>query len=66
MSKMIVELKVGETLEIGSARVRLEKKSGQVARLVVEADDGTRIKNPQEARRSAPRFNTDEGATHHG
>lgn len=52
MSKMTVDLKVGETLTIGAATVRLEKKSGQVARLLVEAAPDTKIKPP--ARMSAP------------
>lgn len=52
MSKMTVDLKVGETLTIGAATVRLEKKSGQVARLLIEAAPDTQIKPP--ARMSAP------------
>jgi len=47
MSKLTVDLKVGETLTIGTATVRLEKKSGQLARLVVVADEGTTIKPPR-------------------
>lgn len=50
-TKMHVDLKVGETLMIGSASVRLEKKSGQMARLVIEAEQDTKIKHP--ARMSA-------------
>lgn len=38
MTRMHVDLRCGETLTIGEARVRLERKSGQVARLVIEAD----------------------------
>ena len=37
MSKSIYDLKVGQTLTIGNATVRLERKSGQLARLVVDA-----------------------------
>jgi hypothetical protein len=51
MSKMIVDLKVGESLLIGGTAVRLEKKSGQLARLVIEAEQGIKIKTP--ARMSA-------------
>ena len=50
MSKLTVDLKVGETLTIGNATVRLEKKSGQQARLVVVADEGTKIKVPNSRR----------------
>ena len=59
MSKMTVDLKVGETLTIGAATVRLEKKSGQVARLVIEADPDTQIKTP--ARKSAHPANAQDG-----
>ena len=52
MSKMTVDLKVGETLTIGEATVRLEQKSGQLARLVIVAAPDTQIKPP--ARMSAP------------
>lgn len=51
MSKLTVTLKVGETLRIGDTRVKLEKKSGQLAHLVIEADPGTPITTP--TRRSA-------------
>lgn len=47
MSKMTVDLKVGETLTIGAATVRLEQKSGQLARLVIVADDATPITPPK-------------------
>lgn len=33
-----VDLRVGESLKIGTATVRLEKKSGQIATLVIDAD----------------------------
>jgi hypothetical protein len=51
--KMFVDLRAGDYLLIGSAKIRLEKKSGQVARLRVEADDDTLIQNPSTARKSA-------------
>ena len=38
-----VDVRVGETLLIGSARVRLEHKSGQRARLSVTAPAGVRV-----------------------
>ncbi|MFG9301274.1 hypothetical protein [Pseudomonas aeruginosa] len=51
--KMSVDLRTGDVLLVGGAAIRLEKKSGQVARLVIEADEGTVIKNPSQARKSA-------------
>ena len=70
MNKMSIDLKVGETLTIGGATVRLVKKSGQLARLVIVADDATPITPPKarrepasEARNSA--LHTETGA-HHG
>ena len=52
MTKMHVDLKPGQVLIVGGAAIRLEKKSGQVARLLVEAAPDTQIKPP--ARMSAP------------
>lgn len=52
MNKMHVDLKLGQVLLIGDAVIRLEKKSGQVARLLIEAAPDTQIKPP--ARMSAP------------
>lgn len=53
MKKMTVDLKVGETMKIGSATVRLESKSGKLARLTVLADPETLITTPNQARMSA-------------
>lgn len=52
MNTMHVDLKTGETLRIGNATVRLERKSGQLARLVVTADPETTITPPYAARKS--------------
>lgn len=52
MTKMHVDLKPGQVLIVGGAAIRLEKKSGQVARLLIEAAPDTQIKPP--ARMSAP------------
>ena len=52
-TKLAVNLKVGETLTIGSTTIRLEKKSGQTARLVVCAEKQTAITTPNVARMSA-------------
>lgn len=40
LSKLHVELRIGETLHIGTSTVTLEKKSGQRARLLVQSDVG--------------------------
>ena len=48
----LVRSQVGETLTIGGATVLLVKKSGQLARLLIEAAPDTQIKPP--ARMSAP------------
>ena len=50
MSRMFIELKVGEVLIIGTTQVRLEKKSGQVARLAIVADKSTVIDTPKPRR----------------
>lgn len=72
MNKMSIDLKVGETLTIGGATVLLVKKSGQLARLVIVADDATPITPPKarrntasEARMSALPANAQEGAHAH-
>ncbi len=51
MSKLTVDIKVGETLFIGGTTVKLEKKSGQMARLEVTADSNTEIRIPKTAAR---------------
>lgn len=53
MTKLTVDLRVNETLKIGTTSVRLEKKSGQVARLVVSAEPQMPITTPKAARMSA-------------
>lgn len=50
---MTVDLKVGEVLTIGGVSIRLEKKSGQLARLVVDAAPDTPITRPKAQRTSA-------------
>lgn len=52
MSKLIVDLKVGETLTVGDAKVRLEKKSGQLARLRIIADESVIVVPPNTRRQS--------------
>lgn len=53
MNKFTTDLKVGECLIIGDATVRLEKKSGQMARLVVTASADTQVVNPKDRRNTA-------------
>lgn len=43
MSRQFFDLRPGETLRIGTARVTLEVKSGQRARLRVESDETTAV-----------------------
>lgn len=39
-----IDLKVGEKLQIGDATLVLEQKSGQLARLVIDADKSVPVK----------------------
>lgn len=41
-----VDLRIGETLYVGDARIRLERKDGRRARLLVQAPRTTKIKTP--------------------
>ena len=63
MTKMHVDLKPGQVLIVGGAAIRLEKKSGQVARLLIEAAPDTQIKPP--ARMSALPANAQESTHAH-
>ncbi|AXF51437.1 CsrA-like regulator [Erwinia phage Pavtok] len=38
------DLRVGETIEIGGTKVTLQRKSGQIASLVIDAPDDVVIK----------------------
>lgn len=64
MNKLAIDLKVGETLIIGTSSIRLEKKSGQLARLVIQADNNTPITTPKTARMSVLQATSE--STHHG
>ena len=46
MPKLTVDLRINETLMIGDAKVRLERKSGQLARLVIDAPANTCVSPP--------------------
>lgn len=56
LRRQFFELRPGETVEIGAARVTLEQKSGQRARLRVESDQPTRHvkERAPELQRAAP------------
>lgn len=43
MGKLNLDIKIGDTLLIGEAKVRLVQKSGRLARLCVEADTNIQI-----------------------
>lgn len=48
MALLRVDLKPGEKLKIGDAVITFESKSGQLARLVVEADRAVPVKKVAE------------------
>ena len=43
MGKLNLDVEVGDTLHIGEAKVRLEEKSGRLARLSIVADSKIKI-----------------------
>lgn len=49
MPKLIADIKPNETITIGDTTVRLERKSGQLARLVIDAPEQVRITLPRQA-----------------
>jgi hypothetical protein len=56
-----IELAAGDTLVVGQTRIRLEKKTGQRARLSIDSDDDIERIQAGEAvppRRSMPRRST--------
>ncbi len=59
MGKRIIDLKTEDTLYIGEAKVQLIKKSGQLARICVEADSHIEINHK---RMSASDSNTETQA----
>lgn len=71
MTKKTVEMRQGETLQIGDIRVQLVEKSGRVARLNVYASPDVPVISPKEqaannhaARMSALHCNDMEQDTH--
>ena len=55
--KMSIDLRVGETLRVGDALIRLERKDGRRVRLLVQAPRTTKIQPPAKpsAQECAPR-----------
>lgn len=54
MSKLTIDLKVGQSLTIGTASVTLMRKSGQLARLEILADADTEIRTPNRQASATP------------
>lgn len=48
--KMSIDLRVGETLRVGDALIRLERKDGRRVRLLVQAPRTTKIQTPPKPR----------------
>lgn len=46
MSSRSIDLKVGESMKVGSATITLVEKSGKLARLRIVAPDDVPIKHP--------------------
>ncbi len=61
MGKLTVDLRIGESLHVGDAIIQLERKNGQLARLVVTADNHIKIKHK---RMSASDLKDTEQYTH--
>jgi len=53
MTRLSVDMRIGDVLTIGTTTVRLDKKSGQLARLVIVADELTPIVTPKARREAA-------------
>lgn len=49
-----VDLRPGQSIQVGDATIRLVKKSGQVASLVIDADKSVPIKTPGSLKGGAP------------
>ncbi len=47
-----IDLRPGQSLMIGEATVKLVKKSGQLACLIIEADKNVIIRRPEDGERS--------------
>lgn len=64
--KMSIDLRVGETLRVGDALIRLERKDGRRVRLMVQAPRTTKIQPPAKPRAqecaSSPHWGSKEQA----
>jgi len=49
MPKLTADIRPNQTITIGNTPVRLERKSGQIARLVIDAPEQVRITLPRQA-----------------
>ena len=49
MPKLTADIKPNQAITIGDTTVRLERKSGQIARLVIDAPEQVRITLPRQA-----------------
>ena len=49
MPKLTADIKPSQTITIGDTTVRLTRKSGQIARLVIDAPEQVRITLPRQA-----------------
>lgn len=49
MPKLTADIRPNQTITIGDTTVRLERKSGQIARLVIDAPEQVRITLPRQA-----------------
>ncbi len=61
MGKLTVDLRIGESLHVGDAIIQLERKNGQLARLVVTADNHIKINHK---RKSATDLENTEQSAH--
>ena len=48
MPKLTADIKPSQTITIGNTTVRLQRKSGQIARLVIDAPEQVRITIPRQ------------------
>lgn len=46
MSMLHIDVRLGESIQIGDATVTLEKKTGRMARLKIDADKSIKITRP--------------------
>ena len=50
IGNLSIDLRIGETLCVGDARIRLERKDGRRVRLLVQAPRTTKIQTPPKPR----------------